>query len=250
MPISKVALTSALFATTALFTVAQADEKRELSAHVHGHSTLNIAVEGTEVAMEFIAPGADIVGFEHAATSDEDRAAITAAKTTLGDPLGLFVMPASAECTLQTAAVELVTEGADHDDHGHGKHGHDEHGHDEHSHDKHDHEEHASEEHSEGEHGHAEEAAHSDHDHDKHDHDNHEHAHDNHADEADGGHTEFHATYALNCANPSALTEITFALFERFPNAEEVDMTLISAAGQYSAEVERDEPRVDLSGRL
>ena len=50
---------------------------------------------------------------------------------------------------------------------------------------------------------HAEGEAHDDHDHD-----------DDHADEA--GHTGFHAEYALNCGNPSALTDITFAYFETF----------------------------------
>jgi hypothetical protein len=98
-----------------------AEERRELGAHEHGHSSLNIAIEGTSVAMELIAPGADIVGFEHEAESAQDKAALEAAEGKLADPLSLFAMPADAECTVQTATVEIEGEEhhheeADHDE--------------------------------------------------------------------------------------------------------------------------------------
>jgi len=54
--------------------------KRELGAHEHGHSALNVAIEGGSVEMELIAPGADIVGFEHAATSEADKVAVEQAE--------------------------------------------------------------------------------------------------------------------------------------------------------------------------
>jgi hypothetical protein len=96
------------------------EQRRELGAHEHGHSTLNIAIEGTEVAMELIAPGADIVGFEHEAESAADKATLEAAEAKLADPLSLFVMPAEAECSVQTATVEIESEHhdeeADHDE--------------------------------------------------------------------------------------------------------------------------------------
>jgi Protein of unknown function (DUF2796) len=91
---------------------AGADERRELGAHEHGHSTLNIAIEGTSVAMELIAPGVDIVGFEHEAKSTQDKAALEAAEAKLADPLSLFAMPAEAGCTVQTATVAI--EGEEH----------------------------------------------------------------------------------------------------------------------------------------
>ena len=50
---------------TALGATAQAAERRELGAHEHGHSKLNLAVEGTLVVMEIEAPGMDVLGFEH-----------------------------------------------------------------------------------------------------------------------------------------------------------------------------------------
>ena len=94
---------------------AQAEERRGLDAHEHGRSTLNIAIEGERVLMELEAPGMDIVGFEHAASSDADKAAIERAEETLADPLKLFVMPAGARCTIETADLALADD--DHDEH-------------------------------------------------------------------------------------------------------------------------------------
>ena len=60
---------------------AQAAERRELGAHEHGHSKLNLAVEGTLVVMEIAAPGLDVLGFEHPAeTADGQGGASTPAK--------------------------------------------------------------------------------------------------------------------------------------------------------------------------
>ena len=72
---NKTSLIIALMAPSVLF----AQETRELGAHEHGHSALNIAIEGGQVAMELQAPGADIVGFEYEAISAEDRAKLDAA---------------------------------------------------------------------------------------------------------------------------------------------------------------------------
>ena len=93
-----------------------AENARELDAHEHGVGTLNIAIDGTTVAMAFEAPGADIVGFEYAAESGADLATIDAAVATLGAPLDLFVMSDAANCSLVDAQAAL--EGEDgHDDH-------------------------------------------------------------------------------------------------------------------------------------
>jgi hypothetical protein len=92
--------------------------RREMGAHVHGEGALDIAVEDGRVMMAFAAPGADIVGFEHAATTDADRAAIEAAKAKLADPLALFAPAAAAGCAVVSAAVTL--EGGAEEDHDHG----------------------------------------------------------------------------------------------------------------------------------
>lgn len=180
-----------------------AEDTRQLEAHEHGVGQLDIAFEGSQIAMELHAPGADIVSFEYAAASAEDRAAVDAAVATLARPLDLFVLPASAGCSVVQAAAELESE-EDHDDHD-AEHT-DDHGHDDHA----------------------------------------EEGHDDHASEA--AHTEFHAEYLVTCTDPSAVTEITFAYFDMFPNALEVEVQVIADSGATSFEVERDAPTLDLRG--
>ena len=203
----KLPLVLALLATPAF-----AQETRQLDSHEHGVGELNIAVDGSTVAMEFHAPGADIVGFEYAAESAEDRGTIDAAVATLARPLELFVFPSAVECSVVQASAELESEDA----------------HDEHD----DHNEDHDDDHAEG--------------HDKHEEEHAEGHDDDHADEA--GHTEFHAEYTLTCGNPAALSEITFAYFDAFENAREIEVQIISASGAQAFEVERDDPRLDLRG--
>jgi hypothetical protein len=193
-----------------------AEETRHLDAHEHGVGKLDIAIDGDQIAMAFHAPGADIVGFEYSATSDEDHAAIDAAVAKLEKPLDLFVVSDAAGCSVVEAHAELEGDD-DHDEH-------DDHD-DDHA-DEHDHEEHDN------------------HDEDGHDEDDHD-DHDDHADAA--GHSEFHAEYLLTCSDITAATDINFAYFEAFPNALEVEVQVISEAGAMSYEVERDAPTLDLS---
>ena len=187
---------------------ATAEETRQLDAHEHGVGELDIAFDGDQIALELHAPGADIVGFEYAAESSEDRAKIDAAVASLGRPLDLFSLPAAAGCSVVQASASLEKEEA-HKDHA------------EHNEEVHDHEDHAEEDHKDEEHG-----------------------HEDHADEA--GHTEFHAEYLLDCANPGQATLITFAYFDTFPNAQELEVQVISDRGATGFEVERDAPTLDL----
>ncbi len=199
------------FAILALASPVLAEETRQLDSHEHGVGELNIALDGTTISMEFHAPGADIVGFEYEAESAEDRAAIDAAVTILAKPQELFVLPAAAECTVVQASAELESE-EEHDEH----------------HDEHD-------DHADG---------------DKHDDDHDEHAEDDHDHEehAEASHTEFHAEYVLNCATPSAIDEISFAYFDTFENARELEVQIVSDSGAKAFEVERDQPTLDLRG--
>jgi len=87
-------------------------QSRQLHSHEHGKGTLNMAIEGKIIAMEFEAPGADIVGFEHPAKNAADRAAIEKAKATLTQADQLFVLPNSAGCDLERAEVTLLSEEA------------------------------------------------------------------------------------------------------------------------------------------
>jgi Protein of unknown function (DUF2796) len=78
---------------------------RQLGAHEHGAGTLNIAIEGTVVTMELEVPGDDIVGFEHAAVTGKDKAALARASAVLNRPLDVFRLPAAAQCTVKDAKV-------------------------------------------------------------------------------------------------------------------------------------------------
>ena len=202
---------SALFVTPVI-----AEESRQMDAHEHGVGQLNIAFDGQQIAVELHAPGADIVGFEYAAETTEDRAAIDNAVATLARPLELFMMPDAAGCSVVKASAGLESE--------------DDHGHDDHD-DDHD------EDHADG---------HDDHDEDHADgHDDHGDDHDSHDEES--SHTEFHAEYLLNCTDPKAADSINFAYFETFPNALEVEVQVISDSGATAFEVERESPTLDLS---
>ena len=127
-----------LLALTALSASALAHEDhRELGAHVHGHGTFNIAIEGSRVSLELEAPGMDIVGFEHAPSNDEQKGAVEKAKALLSEPLTLFALPAGASCKVAEAKVELDSAHAHGDDDGH-RHGDDDHDHAKHDHDDND----------------------------------------------------------------------------------------------------------------
>lgn len=110
----------ALMASTSLVLMsplaAEEAAHRQLGAHVHGQGSLNIAIEGNKLDMEFEAPGADIVGFEHAAETAGQKAAIEKAKNTLGEVLILFKLPSNANCKIDKADVEIRKEEHHHDE--------------------------------------------------------------------------------------------------------------------------------------
>jgi hypothetical protein len=118
-----------------------AEDTRHAESHEHGVGQLDIAFEGKKISMELHAPGADIVGFEYAAKSDEDHGLIDAAIATLEHPLDLLILPTEAGCKLLSASAELEGEDTHHDD----DHEDDDHKDDDHS-DHSDHEEEADEE--------------------------------------------------------------------------------------------------------
>jgi hypothetical protein len=50
----------------------------------------------------------------------------------------------------------------------------------------------------------------------------------------------------LTCAQPDNLTEITFAYFDRFENAREVEVQIVTAGGAQAFMVGRAAPVLDL----
>jgi hypothetical protein len=93
-------------------------EHRHHEAHVHGIAALNLALEGEEVHIELDSPAANIVGFEHAPSSEADHAALDKAVATLKNGDELFRFNEEAGCRMEKAMVtsELLEE--EHHDHG------------------------------------------------------------------------------------------------------------------------------------
>ena len=85
---------------------------------MHGHGTLNIAIEDKRVSMELEVPGMDIVGFEHAASTDDPEGGRGEGQGAAGETTGVFSLPAAAGCTVAEATVSLEAEHAHHDDDG------------------------------------------------------------------------------------------------------------------------------------
>ena len=224
----------------ALFLLAPVATAQE-SAHVHGLATLNLAVEGDELEIEFVSPADNIVGFEYEASTSAERNAIKAAIEKLEDASALFDLPASAGCKLHEVDVSHRQDehGGEHD-HGHDDHGHaakhddhDDHGHDDHGHDDHGHEA-KHDDHGHDDHGH--EAKHDDHGHDDHGHDH---------DKAAGEHSEFHAHYHFDC-NGSQIDSIGLRLFEAWPRIEEIHLQALTPGGQFGGDIEADDPVIRL----
>jgi hypothetical protein len=177
-------------------------------AHVHGSASLNLVIDNGELEIEFESPAANIVGFEHAAESGADKAAIENALRILRNPDAMFGLPASADCKPGQLEAEL--------------HGHDE---------AHDHEK------SHDEHEHENEQRY-DEQHEGHDHE----AHGDHGDE----HSEFHAHYHFECANSADVTEIALPLFQRFPAIEEIHLQAITPWGQFGGDIEPRNAKIEL----
>ncbi|KNH46351.1 DUF2796 domain-containing protein [Pseudomonas sp. JV414] len=103
------------------------DEHGSLSAHEHGVGRLNAALDGQTLELELESPAMNLVGFEHAATTDADKAKVAAVRAQLEKPLVLFNLPKAAGCVVATQELESPLFGDDEDDHEAAKDGHEHH---------------------------------------------------------------------------------------------------------------------------
>ncbi|EGQ8944154.1 zinc-binding protein [Vibrio parahaemolyticus] len=192
-----------------LSTVATAEEYRQHSAHVHGHVEFNIAQDGSDLLLEITAPGADVVGFEHAPENAEQEKTLQHAVATLEDSNALFAINPQAQCEIEEVHVEHSL-GGQHEEHEHDDHeGHD---HDEHAH----------------------------HDHDKHEHDGHEgHDHSEHSD-----HGEFTVQYRFHCAQVGELSRIQTDWFNQFPSTESVNVNLFTDTTQSATSLTKSNTQI------
>ena len=109
------------FALLPLAVAHAADEHEHgsLGAHEHGVGRLNAALDGQTLELELESPAMNLVGFEHLATTDADKAKVAAAKAKLENPLALFNLPKAAGCKVATQELEspLFGDKPDADDH-------------------------------------------------------------------------------------------------------------------------------------
>ncbi len=102
------------------------DEHASLAAHEHGAAQLNVALEGQRLELALKSPAMNLVGFEHAAVSSSDKAAVARAQQQLQTPLALFGIAAAAGCVItsqelhsplfEAHAEEHAEHGAEHSD--------------------------------------------------------------------------------------------------------------------------------------
>lgn len=75
-------------------------------AHVHGHATLDVAVDGAEVTIELDTPADNLLGFERAPRSAADKQQAGKVLAQLGQPAQLFRLNPEAQCSATTPAIE------------------------------------------------------------------------------------------------------------------------------------------------
>ncbi len=80
---------------------------RQHDAHEHGTAQLNVAVDGNQLLIELSSPAANLVGFEHEPTSDEDIDQATTAAQVLHDASQMFATPFAANCAIDRVKVEM-----------------------------------------------------------------------------------------------------------------------------------------------
>lgn len=92
-------------------------EHGSLGAHEHGVGRLDVALVGGTLEFELDSPAMNLVGFEHLATSAEDKAKVAAAKDVLLKPHALFSIPEAAACNIVSQKLEspLFGDKPDHD---------------------------------------------------------------------------------------------------------------------------------------
>lgn len=70
-----------------------------LAAHEHGTARINAVLDGKALELELDSPAMNLVGFEHAASSDADKARVAAVRAQLEKPLALFDLAPAANCS-------------------------------------------------------------------------------------------------------------------------------------------------------
>lgn len=162
-------------------------ERKQHDAHEHGAAKLSIAVDAGNIDIMLESPAANLVGFEHLASRDDDKQKLAAVKATLEAGNNLFSMNASANCQLKNTEIVSAQLNALH---------HHEHKEKHSDHDKHEHSEKQTDEK--------------------------QHSHQDDHDQAETNtHSDMDITWSFTCTEPTKANEINVKLFSAFPNGFE-----------------------------
>ena len=205
-------------------------------AHEHGAAELLLSSEGRDVQIIFNAPAQSLVGFETAAVTEEQKAAVARAQAILMAPRDLFAVEGNS-CELIDVTVDVSSlvdvgnapsQAEAQDDHSdeHADHAsHDEHTEEHADHDDHD-EDHASTS-------------------DNHAHEHHDHDDDGDASDADS-HSDVSASYNFECDSNKALTRIVFNRDGLPFGLERIDVLWVADWGQGAGQATPQSPSVNL----
>ena len=204
-------------------------------AHEHGAAELLLSSEGRDVQITFNSPAQSLVGFETAAVTAEQKAAVERAEAILIAPNELFVLEGNS-CELIDASVDVSSimsvgnapsQPKEHADHA-----------DEHA----EHAEHVKE--------HADDNPNHDEDHasasDNHAHEHHDHDDGGDAPDADS-HSDVSATYTFECESNEALTRIAFQRGALPFGLERIDVLWVTDWSQGAGQATPQAPQVDLT---
>ena len=214
-------------------------------AHEHGAAELLLSSEGRGVQITFNAPAQSLVGFETAAVTEEQKAAVARAEAILMAPRDLFLLEGNS-CKLIDSTVDvssLVGVGkapsqpeahADHSDE-QADHATDHAGDSEHTEEHADHAEEHADDHDEGHTSASDNHAHEHHDHDD----------DGDASNADS-HSDVSASYTFECDSNEALTRIVFNRDGLPFDLERIDVLWVADWGQGAGQATPQSPSVNL----
>ena len=191
--------------------------------HVHGTAEIELAVEGSDIAVNFASPLYNLVGFEHAPRDEGDREAVAEVRALLDDPANLVRLQADAACTVVELDVHWDVPPA----------GQEEPAHDET----------------------AEHDVPDDRDSDEHEADDADDAHHDADDDHDAPDTgEQHADVTLairyRCDHADRLTALEVTAFESFERLSEVELRAVGPGGAVAETASRGSPQVNLRNLL
>ena len=218
-----------------------AQTERDLGAHEHGTSALNVVIEDNAIYVEFESPWMNLSGFEHRPNTPEQEAIVNAAMEQLEQPQDWFVVNAEATCQLEESQVTSSLEAAgEHDEHHDAEHAADE-DHDGHDADHEDHDADHDEDHDsdhDADHDADHEASHEDHDDHDADHEDHEHENE--------GHSEVSSAYTFICENPADIETASIELFDIWSGIQTLNVQMAGAGGQDAMQLAPGNSFIDL----